>query len=402
MPNPRSLRLSPPLWLESAAGAWYDRVGRQPLSIETGSILSEHVRAAVIVVALAGLWPGLARISPAATPIECIANTAVSAKLADRSKLHGKLADGTPASRLGAWGSAIAYTGRDDLYVVAPDRGPNTSTHDPSIDNTTSYQARIETVRIAVNSAHTHAVSVTFVETLLLTNEDGSTLHGLSTGFTADQPSDFVKNRRIDPEGLRVSCDRRHYYLSDEYGPGVFEFDAHSGRRTRIFSLPPRFAVTKPAATAAAELAGNTSGRQANHGLEGLAITPGGQTLLAILQAPLMQDTEVDARGERIGSSVRLLTIDVGTGQTREYLYQLDNVRQNGVNEILAVNDHQFLVLERDAKAAEKSTTKSLFLIDLDGASDVSEIRFGQATGGSRGNPACRQTIVSRPARSAL
>ncbi len=91
-------------------------------------------------------------------------------------------------------------------------------------------------------------------------------------------------------------------------------------------------------------------------------------------KSPLLQDSQVDERGERVGTNVRLLTIDVGTGQTHEYLYQLDDGKQNGVNEILAVNDHQFLVLERDAKAADKATAKSLFLIDLDGASDVSQI----------------------------
>ena len=68
---------------------------------------------------------------------------------------------------------------------------------------------------------------------------------------------------------------------------------------------------------------------------------------------------------------MRLLTIDVDTGQTHEYLYQLADGKQNGVNEILAVNDREFLVLERDAKAGDKATAKSLYLDRLDGADRV-------------------------------
>ncbi len=82
--------------------------------------------------------------------------------------LAGKLEDGTPANRLGAWGSAIAYTGRDDLYVVLPDRGPNGSDYNPAIDNTTSFPARVQTFRIAVD-AHAHTVNVKPIDTLLLT-----------------------------------------------------------------------------------------------------------------------------------------------------------------------------------------------------------------------------------------
>ena len=51
----------------------------------------------------------------------------------------------------------------------------------------------------------------------------------------------------------------------------------------------------------------------------------------------------------RVGATTRILTIDLATGATREYVYVLDAVNQGrGVNELLAINDHEFLVLERD------------------------------------------------------
>ena len=62
------------------------------------------------------------------------------------------------------------------------------------------------------------------------------------------------------------------------------------------------------------------------------------------------------------------------TGKTQEYLYQLADDKTHGVSEIVAVNGHEFLVLERDAKAGTDAECKTLFLIDVDGATDVSHI----------------------------
>jgi hypothetical protein len=331
------------------------------------------LRPLLFVVLLATLLSAQVASTLAATPIELVATGTSSGNSADRSQLHGKLEDGTPANRLGSWGSGIAYAGQDDLFVVMPDRGPNASSYNPAVDNTTSYPARVQTFRITVNPL-AHSITLKLIETQLLIDEAGKVLRGLSSDHVPDQPSDFPENHRIDPEGVRVSNDRRHYYVSDEYGPSVFEFDAQTGRRTRVFSLPARFAVLHPAATGAAELAGNTSGRQANHGLEGLAITPDGRKLVAILQAPLLQDTVVDKRGERVGINVRLLTIDIESGKSHEYLYQLADSQGHGVSEIVAVNSHEFLVLERDTKAGDKAACKSLFLIDLDDATDIGQI----------------------------
>src|SRR6185295_16954051 len=42
--------------------------------------------------------------------------------------------------------------------------------------------------------------------------------------------------------------------------------------------------------------------------------------------------------------------------------------------EMLAVNDHQFLVLERDGAAGSSAPFKKIFNIDINGASDVSGI----------------------------
>ena len=68
------------------------------------------------------------------------------------------------------------------------------------------------------------------------------------------------------------------------------------------------------------------------------------------------------------------------TGETHEYVYVVDAInRGQGVSEILAVNDHEFLVLERDNRSNLQSppqapTRKTIYKINLAGATDVSGI----------------------------
>jgi hypothetical protein len=92
------------------------------------------------------------------------------------------------------------------------------------------------------------------------------------------------------------------------------------------------------------------------------------------MQSPLIQDGGgVNEKAERTGRNCRLLVIDRKEAKTREFVYHLDSPA-NGVNEILAVNDHQFLVLERDSRFGKDAAFKKLFGIDLTDATDVSGV----------------------------
>src|SRR5262249_3783393 len=151
----------------------------------------------------------------------------------------------------------------------------------------------------------------------------------------------------FDPEGIRI--DRRGtIFISDEYGPGVFAF-SKAGKRTHVLKVPSRFRIAHPSSVPADEASQNTSGRQPNGGLEGLAITPDGSRLYASMQRPLIQDSQPGEGTKRIGTNTRIIEFDLARGVTREFLYPLDHT-SNGVSEILAVNGHDFLVLERDGR----------------------------------------------------
>jgi hypothetical protein len=162
-----------------------------------------------------------------------------------------------------------------------------------------------------------------------------------------------------------VSNDGKSVFVSDEYGPYVYQFDRASGQRIKTFTLPANLAVATLGPTTDSEGSPfNTSGRVANKGMEGLAITPDGTMLVGVMQAPLLQDSN---------KNVRIVTIDIATGATHEYAYKLTT--GSGVSEIVALNNHQFLVDERDGKGlgdGSSAAVKQLFKIDLDGAQDVS------------------------------
>jgi hypothetical protein len=199
--------------------------------------------------------------------------------------------------------------------------------------------------------------------------------------------SNNPNNSRLDPESIRISNDGLSVFMSDEYGPYVYQFARLTGERIRSFRLPDSFAVI-PNTTTGTESGGfgtdttnsNNSrllGRVANKGAEGLAITPDGRTLVVALQSALIQDGGTGPNG----AFTRIVTVDIRTGNVKaQYAYPLSATKPGKyttISEILALNDHQFLVDERDGKGFEGGGSagyKVLSLVDLQapGVADVS------------------------------
>ncbi len=298
--------------------------------------------------------------------IELIGVGNVSGETKDKSGLTDLLQDGTPQDRLGAFGSGIAYTGRGKRYVCVADRGP--------ADGKTGYRSRFHEFDISVKEG---GVDASLIRTQLLSDETGAAYTGRSSFFNYSKPR---KHLRLDPEGVRVGY-ADTIVISDEYGPTLCEFDRKTGRRIHAWNVPDKFLVEKPAASAEEELPPhNQSGRQPNRGLEGLAITPNGLKLFAILQSPLIQDHALDGQHKRIGLDVRITELSLTNGNAWEFLYQLESP-DNGVSEMLAVNDHEFLVLERDGKSGSAAVFKKIFKIDVAKATDISKIDTLPETG---------------------
>ncbi|HEY4054840.1 MAG TPA: esterase-like activity of phytase family protein [Terriglobales bacterium] len=321
---------------------------------------------------------------------------------ADLSGLTNILENGAPANLLGGFGSGITWAS-GNTFLAVPDRGPNAIPWASSLDDTASYIERFHTITMDLEPNSGAGLPFTLTPTLQSTtlfyspsplvygaggevDNLGNTIcsgvplqnrpsrnyfTGRSDNFDPNQNSGYSKDARLDSEGVRVSNDGQFVYTSDEYGPYVNEFLRSSGQRVRSFRLPDSFYVSNLSPMGAVEISGNTSGRVANKGMEGLAITPDGKTLVGMVQNALIQDAN---EGGAAVNLLRIVTIDRTNGKvTHQYAYLLTT--GSGVSEIVALNNHEFLVDERDGKgraSQNNASVKQLFKIDLAGAVDVS------------------------------
>jgi hypothetical protein len=298
---------------------------------------------------------------PAKAEIRLLAEGEISATALDQSHLTGLLEDGeTPKAQEGGFGGAIAYSGHEHRYYAVPDRGPGAGE--------TSYIERLYVLDIHLNKGDKGFQLVPRITaTHLLKDQAGHFLTGDASAF--DNVNSETSRRR-DSEALRVSPSGTSVFIADESGPFVEEFDISTGKLMRNVAIPNKIHIDFPSKYLREELNRNLVGRQSNRGLESLAITPEGDRLVAMIQDPLIQDCNHDPDRKLVGNHNRILEINLKSGNVKEYVYPLEDPK-NGVSEILAVNDHQFLVLERDSKSGSEAKDKRLHLIDLNGATDV-------------------------------
>lgn len=343
--------------------------------------------------------------------IDLIAIGSISGTYEDfAAETAGLLENGVPGNRLGGIGSGLAYAG-GTTFLALPDRGPNANPYNSAVDDTVSYICRFQTLNLSLAAIQDPASGLPFTLTPMLADTtllsspsplvygtgaglgyqiDGVTpigsgapalneinhthyFTGRSDNFNPSTPSTDPNNARLDTESIRVSSDGHTVFISDEYGPYVYAFNRQTGKRTAAYALPANLAITLQSPQKDVEIAGNTVGRVTNKGMEGLALTPDGKMLVGLMQANLEQDKK---------GSLRIVTIDSQTGATHEYAYKLTD--GSGCSDILAVNNHQFLVDERDGAGmgdtplltdtASAAGVKKLYLIDLAGAVDVTDV----------------------------
>jgi hypothetical protein len=181
------------------------------------------------------------------------------------------------------------------------------------------YQTRVQRIDLDVNSWTGHISDFRVKETIKFTDPFGllsaptapvarrRALNGLNPLLLNEDKSQL--GRSFDPEGFVIDPRTGHFLVGDEYGPSVYEFDRR-GRLTRVFETPanliPKVAgVTDYVAT---RDDGLNEGRQDNRGFEGLAISPSGRRLYAVMQDPLVN--EPPANNGRNGRNVRIVVFD--------------------------------------------------------------------------------------------
>ena len=145
------------------------------------------------------------------------------------------------------------------------------------------------------------------LETVKFTDPRGL-LTGTGKAMNGLNPFDLIGfegtlGRSFAPEGLVIDPRTGNFLVADEYGPSLYSFD-RKGRLAKEFETPdnliPRvgsntnYVALRDACggSVPVPLCGATGGRQDNRGYEGLAVSPDGSRLLAVLQDPLINEPE--------------------------------------------------------------------------------------------------------------
>jgi len=304
-----------------------------------------------IFLILATLWNSTQQLE-----VQLLGKTSISGTASDLSSMKNLLEDKSPNNRLGGFGSAIAYTGQGNKYLLLPDRGPG--------DGANSYSCRFHLAEITVSTPG--KIDFKLLKTTLLKTPEGNLLTGLSKDFG---PS----GSRFDPEGIRV-LKNGSILISDEYGPSVWLFDS-TGKLKHKFLIPEKFLIQYKSDHAEKEFPPfNKKGRLTNKGFEGIAISSDQKKWLAALQGSLIQDRNpTDQNLKTNGDNLRFLETSIDGKHLREIVYKMESAK-NGVNEILAIGEEDYLVLERDGDAGESAGFKKIFRISTKNATDVSKI----------------------------
>ncbi|ATY10075.1 3-phytase [Amycolatopsis sp. AA4] len=259
----------------------------------------------------------------------------------------------------GGYGSALTpVPGERDEFYGLTDRGPNVDGPDGSkVEPLPSFTPAIGKFRLKGGKA-------VLERTIPLRAADGSPYNGqVNTLANTGETIVDLAGKKLpaspngyDSEGLVAPRDGT-FWVSDEYGPFITHFRADGRAIERLSpfdgSLPQELKNRVP-----------------NKGMEGLALTPDGRTLVGIMQSALQQP-DLTKKPSKV-PALRIVTVDLKTRATHEYAYLLDNPDETGtaVSEITALSSTRFLVDERDGKA-EPGAYKKLFEIDLSKATDL-------------------------------
>lgn len=233
-----------------------------------------------------------------------------------------------------------------------------------SDDRSDKASARFYRVRLSYDARGVSAFRLN--RSVALRGEDGK----------AFPPTASLAGERADAEALRLDPSNGQIVWASEGDPAR-GFDP-ALRRMSVDGAP---SGRVPLPTSLAFDPHGQSGARANQTIEGLSFSPDGRSLWISMEAPLIQDGPVSS--VRAGGLTRLTRLDRKGRVLAQYAYRLDPIQaaprdglraDNGISEILAVDDHRLLVLERSGVEVRKGHFVfhcRLYLVDIRHARDV-------------------------------
>lgn len=260
---------------------------------------------------------------------------------------------GTPVGGL----SGIDYDPQTNKWIMISD------------DRSDLAPARYYTGHLNYDSNHFTSINLT--DAITFTQPEG-TPYPNRTQYSKDQKGVVpdLESIRFDPKTNNI------WYTSEgDQKLGLMPFITHAnqnGQYISSFQIPSQFNI------------GPNHGFRNNLALEGSSFSPNGEFYFTSMEAALYQDgniSKVDA-----GSYSRITKYDRQGHILAQYAYPVSaipakpgegNSADNGVSEMLAINNHEFLMLERSGVQASDGSYSNyirIYKIDTRPASDVSHI----------------------------
>lgn len=254
--------------------------------------------------------------------------------------------------------SGIDYDSKHNVYYMICD------------DRSAINPARFYTAKILLNEKAIDTVQFLSVKNLLQPN---------GNVYPNSKQDPF---HTPDPEAMRYNAKTKQLVWSSE-GERIIKKDAvvlenpsvniisTEGKYIDSFVLPSNMHMQQ-----------TQNGPRQNGVFEGLSFVDNYKKLFVNVEEPLYED---GARAGLKDSSgwIRMIKFDVKTRKPEaQFAYRIDPVaypanppgafKINGVPDILAINDHQLIVIERSFSTGRRPCTIKIYLAELDGASDVS------------------------------
>lgn len=265
--------------------------------------------------------------------------------------------------------SGIDYNPRTHQWILISD------------DRSDNAPARFYTAKLKYDTKSFYGVELTGMTQFK--QEDGTTYPNKKE-YTANQQGIVpdLESIRFDPNGKSIwytsEGDRtlnlnpfirqatlKGKYLSSILTPKAFQIDANSGSSTQ-------------------------KGFRNNLALEGSSFSPDGKYYFTSMEAALYQDGEISTVDA--GSYSRITKYNRSGDIIAQYAYPIDAIpakpgqgksADNGVSEMLAINDHQFLILERSGvQAADGNYSNYIRIYEADAAQATNVNNLDSLTAG--------------------
>lgn len=305
--------------------------------------------------------------------------------LAPLASVAGPNATTTEISGEGYGSSYTPVPGKPGLFYGLTDRGPNADAPDGNkSEMLLDFDPQIGLFKLVDGKAELlKTITLKGPKNLGGVNYSGRPPHDTNeviddvnaTNANGGTPVPVAKDPYgYDSEGL-VALSDGTFWVSDEYGPYLTHFDASGYEIGRL--TPYQDSVDNASHKIVGYLPAELANRLKNKGMEGLTVTPDGSTLVGIMQSALQQPDLGSVKAANV-SPTRIITINLRTYQTKQYLYLLDDPATTGDanSEITALSNTTFVVDERDGKF-EPFARKSLYEIDINGATAVGGLTIG-------------------------